>query len=314
VKDRLRTLDDRHLPRLARWLRMRVNRAEVARDRVSATAKALEPQSLDARYAGHPPFSAMRSKPFIGLALAAALLAAGLATAVVQEGRDDNSASGDSSGELSGQGDAPEGTLLGPRIGEPVRDYLKRATDGLVDAVRVAPGTARVALVSLTNYRTPSEARVVLSGFDVKRVFLRARAAGKEATTLPIDVRGDVLSTLRRAYAETARSRAEAQRSYEGYVRTLRPRSSQDRAFRDLYAAFAHSAGIEAREYGRSCACVMSALVVASPAQLLTLNARAGIRAVQVARPRDTVLQVQAQPLLPEVTGVVPKPAVAGFG
>jgi hypothetical protein len=148
----------------------------------------------------------------------------------------------------------------------------------------------------------------------VRRVFLRAEAAGKQAGALPVDVKGPLLAAIQKAYRDTARSRLQAQRSFQGYAEALRPKSSQDREFRDLYFAYARSSGIEAREFAHDCACVFAALVLATPAQLLTLNARAGIRVVQVAGAGVTVLQVQAQPLLPEVTGVVPRPSARGYG
>jgi hypothetical protein len=127
-----------------------------------------------------------------------------------------------------------------------------------------------------------------------------------------VEVKGDLLASLKAAYEETARTRKAAQRSYQSYVDALRPESSQDKVYRDLYRSFARSTGIEAEEYARGCACVYAVLVTASPAQLLSLQARPGVRTVQVAAAELTVLQVQVQPLLPEVRGRVPRPSVAG--
>jgi hypothetical protein len=314
VSNRLHDLDARHLPRLASWLRARVERYGALRDRVTVAAEAWEPQALDTRYGGRLPFSVLRGNPTLALAVTGAVLAAGLATALVKEGgAEDETVPGVSASELFPQGDGPEGIVLGARIGENVVDYLKRATDGLLDAVRVSPGAQRVALVSIRDYRTPEQARVLLSGFTVKRVFLRSKDAGKYASTLPVELRGPLLPALKKAYADTARNRVQAQRSFESYARTLRPRTDNERRLRELYLAYGQSSGIEARDYGHSCACVFAALVTASPAQLLSLNARAGIRSVQVAGSGVTVLQVQAQPLLPEVEGIVPRPSFAGL-
>jgi hypothetical protein len=310
---RLREVDDRYLPLAAAWLRARADSLAARRARLVALAAAWEPQALDARYGGRMPFAALRTNPVLGLVVASAVLAGGLATAVVEEGRDHGSDRSPSVTELLPQGDAPRGTVLGPQVGTSTRDYVRSSTDGLVDAVRTTPDGQRVALVSLSDYRTPEQTDALLKGFVVRRVFMRAKAAGKEATALPVDVRGDLLTELRKAYEQTSRTRAQAQRSYQGYVDTLRPDSTQDRAFRDLYAAFARSSGIEAREYGHDCACVYAVLVTSTPTLLLSLNARPGVRAVQVAGAGINVLQVQVQPLLPEVTGVVPKPRVGGL-
>jgi hypothetical protein len=305
-------LDERYLPGAARWLRARVDAATATLERGRDALGRWDADALDARYAGRVPFALLRTQPVLALVVVGALLAAGVGTAVVQERRDGGPRPRAST-ELPGQGGLPRGAVLGPAVGDSTRDYVRKATDGLVDAVRDAPGATRVALVSLSSYRTPEQADALLSGFTVRRAFLRAKAAGKEAAALPVEVQGALLPALRRAYAETARSRVAAQKSYQGYVDTLRPDSTQDRAFRDLYAAFARSSGIEAREYGHDCACVYAALVTATPVLLLSLNARAGVRAVEIAGPGLTVLQVQVQPLLPEVEGVVPRPSFVGL-
>jgi hypothetical protein len=311
----LKDLDARHLPRLASWLRSRVDRYVLVRARLTEAVRAWEPQALDTRYGGRPPFSFLRANPALALTVTGAVLAAGLVTAGVREGRTEvEQPAGVNAGELFPQGDSPEGIVLGARIGEHVDDYIRRATDGLLDAVRVSPAAQRVALVNLRDYGTPEHARVLLAGFTVRRVFLRSKDAGKEASTLPVELRGPLLPALERAYRDTVRNRTQAQQSFESYAKTLRPRNANERRLRDLYLAYAHSSGVEAHAYAHDCACVFAALVTASPAQLLSLNARAGIRSVQVAGSGVTVLQVQAQPLLPEVTGVVPKPSVGGFG
>ena len=54
-------------------------------------------------------------------------------------------------------------------------------------------------------------------------------------------------------------------------------------------------------------------LVTATPVLLLSLNARPGIRAVEVAGRGLGVLQVQVQPLPPEVEGIVPRPTFVGL-
>lgn len=309
----LRDLDDRYLPEAAARLRSWLDRVDARRTRVRELVHVLDPEALDARYGGRAPFRLLAARPLLGMVTAAAVLAAGVGVAVVREGDRSPGQGLGSTSDLMPQGDAPHGAMLGPQVGERTRDYVREAGNGLVDAVRDTPTEPRVALVSLTDYRTPEQASALLSGFEVRRAFLRAKAAGKEAAPLPVDVRGDLLPSLRAAYAETAKSRAAAQKAYQGYVDTLRPDSTQDRAFRDLYAAFARASGIESREYAQDCACVYSVLVTASPTLLLSLRARPGVRAVEVAGPGLTVLQVQVQPLLPEVEGVVPRPSVGGL-
>jgi hypothetical protein len=123
-----------------------------------------------------------------------------------------------------------------------------------------------------------------------------------------VEVRGELAAQLPASFAELAKTKAAAQRAYQGYVDTLRGSTGKDQQFRDLYEAFARSSQIEAREFGRGCACVYSAVVRANPAQLLTLRARQGVRGIEVAAENAEISAVQVQPLLPEVTTVVPKP------
>lgn len=309
----LRQLDERYLPAAAAWLRARVDAVTATVERGREALSRWDATALDDRYAGRRPFTLVRTQPVLALCVVGALLAAGIGAVVVQERGDSGRRTSHAGTEPPGSGGVPKGAVLGPAVGDSTRDYVRKASAGLVDAVRAAPGATRVALVSLSAYRTPEQADALLSGFTVRRAFLRAKAAGKEAAALPVEVQGPLLPALRHAYAETARSRAAAQKSYQGYVDTLRPDSTQDRAFRDLYAAFARSSGIESRAYAADCACVYAVLVTAPPVLLLSLNARPGVRAVEVAGAGLTVLQVQVQPLLPEVEGVVPRPSFAGL-
>jgi hypothetical protein len=313
LRDSLRELDDRHLPAAAGRLRTWIDRAQARRSQARDRLAGWNLAALDTRYAARAPFALLRRRPLLGLAVASAVLVAGVAVAVVREGDATGTQGRGMPTDALPGGDAPEGALLGPRAGDQTSDYVRGATDHLVDAVRTTPNGTRVALVSLMDYRTPEQVDALLSGFPVRRAFLRAKAAGKEAAVLPVDVHGNLVASLRTAYAQTARSRSAAQRSYQGYVDTLRPDSAQDRAFRDLYAAFARSSGIEAREYSHDCACVYSVLVTSTPTLLLSLRARPGVRAVEVAGAGLGVLQVQVQPLLPDVTGVVPRPSVGGY-
>lgn len=309
---RLQQLDERYLPGAAAWLRARLDAADAVVERGRHALARWDVEALDARFAGRAPLTLLRTQPVLALCVVGALLVAGIGAVVVQEHHDKPRTS-HAATELPGQGGVPAGAVLGPAVGDSTRDYVRKASAGLVDAVRAAPGATRVALVSLSAYRTPEQADALLSGFAVRRAFLRAKAAGKEAAALPVEVQGPLLPALRSAYAQTAHSRALAQKSYQGYVDALHADSTQDRAFRDLYAAFARSSGVEAHEYAHDCACVYAVLVTATPVLLLSLNARPGVRAVEVAGSGLTVLQVQVQPLLPEVEGIVPRPSFAGL-
>lgn len=307
----LRDLDDRLVPEAASRLRAAVDALHrawsAAEQRMTRLRAGLQPQVLDDRFGGVPAVARLRDRPVLAGIAVLALLVAGLGAAAVVDDRDRPSTGVPAGGAVTEAGERPVPGALGPDGGMRTDAYERAATQGLVVAVQRDPTTERVALVSFAEYRTPVQAATLLEGFRVDRVFLRAKAAGAKATLLPVDIRGKLLLSLQRAYADTARNRLAAERSYQGYVDTLVGSSKEDKAFRSLYAAFARSSRIEAREYGRGCACAFSALVTATPAQLLTLRARPGVRVVEVAATGLTASAVQVLPLLPEVVGLVPK-------
>jgi hypothetical protein len=307
----LRDVDDRWLPVAAARVRAWAERLDGLRTRGTTAVASFDLRQLDERYAKGP-LRALHQHPVVGLVLATALVAAGLGAALDRERAEAPAPRPAGRTDTGPSYDALRGSTLGPAVGTDVAAYVRTTTQGLVTAVRSAPGDRRVALVSFSTYLTPEGTQVLLNGFPPARVFLRAPSAGAEATPLPVEVRGDLLTALRKAYADTARSRAAAATSYQGYVDTLKGTTPEDERFRELYAAFARAARIEAREYGGDCACVYAALVVATPGQLLTLRQRAGVRAVELAPAGYTTGQVQVQPLLPEVSGTVPRPSVGG--
>jgi len=86
-------------------------------------------------------------------------------------------------------GEEAGGTTLGPAVGTTVPTYLAQAAQGLIAAAKSSPDVPRTALVSFTAYQTPAQVEAMLSGYPALRVYLRARAGGKEAAQLPVDVR-----------------------------------------------------------------------------------------------------------------------------
>lgn len=320
---RRRALDDldaRLLPRaaarlgrLAHDLRARRERARQARP---AGLRGL--RSLDDRYARTGPLALVRDVPQIGFVVIAAVFLAGTGTAVSREAARNRRADQQTlqvpatqptalPGEQEGQGD----TALGPEVGGTVKDYLAQADAGLRAAAAGSSRAPRTALVSFSSYLSQAQAEKALAGDRVLRVYLRAPAGGKDAAQLPVDVRGDLATTLAAAYAKARTGRLAAQKAYQGYVDSLQVVTKEDQAFKDLYAAFARSTGLEAQAYGSGCACVYAAVVSAAPKDLVALRARSGVRGVEVAAKGLGLAAVQLLPLLPEVKGVVPQQQAA---
>jgi hypothetical protein len=307
----LRALDDRVLPGAAARARRWADRLLLLAERVGRLRSAADLEQLDARWA-RGPLRGMQRHPTWSLLVVAALLAAGIGVAVDQERTSTPLPQGPGTTDAGPTYDGDRVATLGPAVGANVAAYVQTATAGLVQGARLAPTGPRVALVSLTSYLTPEVAQTLLNGYPVMRAFVRAPAAGREATAFPVEVTGDLLKALRMAYADTARSRAAAATSYQHYVDSLTGTSQENKTFRTLYEQFARASAVEAAQYAGNCACVYAGVVVATPSQLLLLRQRPGIRAVELAGPGLALAQLQVQPLLPDVTGTVPRPTVSG--
>jgi hypothetical protein len=315
----LRDLDQRLVPRLAERLARLADgmaaRREQARRLQPAGVRSL--RDLDDRYTRRGPLALLREVPQLGFVVIAGVFLAGTGTAVSREAANNRRADQQTvlapvTAPTELPGEEAGSSTLGPEVGATVPAYLTHAAQGLAAAARSAPTTSRTALVSFTGYETPAQVEAMLSGYQAVRLYLRARAGGKDAAQLPVDVRGGALAaTLTKAYAQAAAGRVAAQKAYQGYVDSLEVVTKEDQAFKDLYAAFARSTGVEAREYGRGCACVYAAVVTATPTRLLQLRSRSGVRGLEVAGKGLALPDLQLLPLLPEVTGVVPQQQAA---
>lgn len=311
-------LDDKYVPLAAAGVAALADKLAVRLARVTGFFRGLGGASLrtlDDRYAASGPLALMRDVPQVGFVLIAAVFLAGAGTAVTRENARDRAARQQAGpGPSPGTSQAPPAdSALGPEVGETTVGYEANAARSLTEAAAGSPHSTRMALVSLDRYLTPTQVSALVQGAEVRRVFLRAKAAGKEAAQIPVDIKADLLGELRTAYTATARGRLEAQKSYQGYVDSLVVTTQDEQAFKDLYAAFARSTGIEAREYQRGCACLYALVVEAPAAQLQALRSRPGVRAVEVAGAGLELRELQVLPLLPEISGVVPK-AQAGSG
>lgn len=317
MKD-LRELDDRYLPRAAAKVAALADSLAERRERVRRRFRSVDPhalrhvdagtlRNLDARYASRGPLALLRDVPQVGFVLIGLVFLAGAGTAVSREGAKDKQrvevvipgAEGEDNGSRT----------LGPEAGEVVQTYFADAKEGLAAVAKTS--SSRVALVSLRGYLTPGQVKELLSGYRVQRIYLRSRAGGKDAAQLSIDIIGNLASALPKAYAQAAHGRDLARQSYQGYVDTLTVSTSEDQAFKDLYAAFATSTAAEANDYRGSCPCVYAVVVSATPRQLNELARKQAVRGVEVAGKGLMLGQLQVLPLLPEVTDVVPEQQAA---
>lgn len=302
---KLNDLDERFVPLAAARLRRWVTGLGEQRTRVRAkrpAARDIRIKALDARYAGKGPLATVREIPQIGFVLIGAVFMAGTATAVVRH-QPDPEPTPVAESPVVGEPAVPASNRLGPDVGQTTQDYERTSHDDLERVAADSPDAVRVALVSFSDYSTPAQVVQMLAGVQVRRVYLRARAAGPEAAEVPYEIRGELAPSLLKAYADIARSRLALQRSYLAYVATTK----NDKAYHDDYQRYADSAGREVKAYQQRCTCLFSAVVEAPASRLLDLWTNPDIRSVQVAGRGAQVAKLLVLPLPPETTGLVTK-------
>lgn len=310
MKD-LRELDDRYLPsaaaKVAALADALADRRERLRRRVRAvrTLRRVSLRGLDARYANRGPLALLRDVPQVGFVLIGLVFLTGAGTAISREGANDRLADRQSVDVVTPAVEDIGSRTLGPEVGESVPAYFASAKQGLAAVAKTT--STRVALVSLRTYLPPGQLKELLSGYRVQRIYLRSPAGGPDAAQLSIDIIGDLATALPKAYAQAAHGRELARRSYQGYVDTLTVSTSEDQAFKDMYAAFARSTAAETKAYRSSCACGYAVVVSATPQQLLDLTRKQVVRGIEVAGKGLVLGQLQVLPLLPEMTEVVTK-------
>lgn len=313
---KLDDLDGRYVARAADRVGKAARRLAERRERTTAAVHAVDVRSLrtlDSRYAARGPLALVREVPQLGFVAIGALLFAGSAAVVDQTGAQNRASARASAaqqvvvapGSSDGGVQLPGRSSLGPDVGDSTNTYQNAAVVSLREAVK--DKGRRVALVSLTTYLTPAQASTSFAGIDVTRVYLRARAAGKEAVQLPVDIKGSLRADLTKQYAALVPLRRAAEKSYQGYVDTLTVTTKEEASFKELYAQFARSSAVEAHEYATGCACVFAVVVFATPAQLVALGGKPGVRIVDAAGKGLKTADLEIRPLLPEIHGIVPK-------
>ena len=281
----LRRLDDAVVPKAAELLVRALAAGRLVRGAV----------------AGWPVRSAQRPARLLSVATAVALAGGGVAL----------SQQADRPGQAPGQRRFVAGPVtLGPQAGRRVADYVAGSDRQLAELSTHSPDGEHLALVSFVDYQAPLEAVALLTGLEVKRVYLRAQDEGPQAPLVPVDVT-DLPTDLARGYQRAAAGRAAAQQDYLTKARGV---TGADRSLQTLYDGLAGSAGRAARAYRERCGCVLAAVVQATGRTLSGLTTQRGVRAVEAARVGTSLRDTQVLPLLPEARGIAPRPTVQASG
>ena len=234
-----------------------------------------------------------------------------VATAVALAGGGVALSQADRPGQAPGQRGFVAGPVtLGPQAGRRVADYVAGSVRQLAELSTHSPDGEHLALVSFVDYQAPLEAVALLTGLEVKRVYLRAQDEGPQAPLVPVDVT-DLPTDLARGYQRAAAGRAAAQQDYLTKARGV---TGADRSLQTLYDGLAGSAGRAAKAYRERCVCVLAAVVQATGRTLSGLTTQRGVRAVEAAPVGTSLRDTQVLPLLPEARGIVPRPTVQASG
>ena len=168
---------------------------------------------------------------------------------------------------------------LGPEAGEPVADYLRRASASLP----ATESRSVWALVQLDSYLTPGRAAELAQGVRLSRVVLRVPLPGVQTALIILDLPG--------------------QRPIAELTEVLRS-AAQDRATVAVREApggrSAAVAVAEATQLRSGCACVLAFLMSGDGEALQAVAARPGVRALHAALPDTAIQDIAISPLLPE--------------
>ncbi|OZE31010.1 hypothetical protein CH256_13960 [Rhodococcus sp. 05-2254-6] len=168
---------------------------------------------------------------------------------------------------------------LGPDSGEQVVDYLARAEASL----RSDNTEPRWGSVSFDRELTAQQAYAVADGIRISQVLVRVPLDRVQTPILTVGVPGSERSVLN----STARAASLATESF----------GAGDRQ--------AQIAAVSQQRLLDGCACVVTLVVRATPAELSELAGRADVRAVQALPPDAVSGKFAVEPLLPEHVDVV---------
>lgn len=168
---------------------------------------------------------------------------------------------------------------IGPYPGDSVSTYVAIATNELADLAHAAPDTDLLALVDLSEYRSPQALHALLSDYRVTQVFFAVPGVGPVHQATIRDPLADVVAAFdARASDATRRAAAVAD-----------PAAQQ----RDRAEASALRAG---------CACAFAAVVRAPAVRLVALRADPAVRIVDAAPPGTLENAVRFVPVAPDQT------------
>lgn len=281
---RLRRLDDRWLPRMARRLH-----------RINSLLRGGSQRPV-VRLVG----MAATTEPALAGSIAAVLVAGALLAGIGEPAASRDNAVNTTPLPM------PIVATIGPTPGSSVATYLTKASFDLRHFGEIAHGRSTYAVVDLRSFQTPVQAQALFGAVQVVRVYVRVQAAKLPMTvrSVPVLSAGLIVPGMRTA----ATVAAATAKSYAVLLAGLHPKTAVDRKVKQRYELMHRAAVVEAAalRHPLQCACVFAAIVRADAARLATLAAEPLIRCVDPGPPNVELTGLTALPLDPRVTRVVP--------
>lgn len=316
----LRSLDDRYVPALARYVQRKTDRL-VRRLPPSVRQKLAEPlppprprgpagpapvilrlRGVDDRYARRGPLALMREVPQLGaFALALLVLVSG---ATVYNRRTDQRDQRQEQG--TGPGGGPAGVVddsdnqVGPQLGDNVEAYLSSTREVLAERLGgSAADTLTWSVVSFERYLSVPQLVAITADmqtygqFVVFRVPPTSREVQSDTETVAVRNPAKDLPAI---FAATVRAKLEEAASAESTAAT----AENDPAQQADYIARARQLRAEAAILQRGCACIYGVIVKARPTELALVAARDGVRAVDLGPAGAAYDELTFRVLMPE--------------
>ncbi len=296
MRDPLRSLDDRLVPRAAVALRGLLD--ALRRDPERSALR-----RLDDRFA-RGPLRILRDVPQLAALLAGLVL---VTASVVALARDDDDEGGSGGAETAQTVEDAAPLVLGPAPGDSVATHVAAVRSRTSELADAEPDGAYTALVSLRAAVDAPRAQALLGDLRVRRVLLRLDLpVDQPAEVVPLavtDLQADLTAQLSRVAAAKAAAVPELRAFAETIDPALQP-AERAAALADVAAVEAEAAG-----FVPGCTCLVALVVEGPAARLAALGTDPDVRVVELARRGAAVEDVEVRPLLPGATGVVPPPA-----
>lgn len=304
----LRWLDAALLPRLAGTLRRSVDAVGyVPRGAGRAAGR------LDQRFARRGILGFVREVPPVGFVLVGALLVAGTLGAVRV---DADTSPGSSSGPLparataitgcaSGTADPTGGAYVGPAGTAVIPAYIQRQDQLLTSCAAAAPDQQALALVSLPQPATPSNAAGALRGVTVTTAYVVIE--GHETSPYQLDLTGAgdgtvaVAASISAAYAGTQAQFEQDRMLEQAQADSVQVTNPTEAAGKQTFVAQADADELAAGKLRSQCACVYGA-VVSGPIRALAALRTSSVRVVALAPAGAVAAKITVRPLLPSET------------